>query len=153
MDTQKSSQNQVEDHQIAGWREWVALPELGVSRIKAKMDTGARTSCIHAIASERFERDGKPWLRFTVQPQQDSDDTQVCEAPIIDERTVRDSGGHEQLRPVVLTSLTMGKRTWPVEMTITNRERMKFRMLVGRTAMENQLLIRPEDSFLLSLED
>ncbi len=132
----------------AGWREWVALPELGIARLKAKMDTGARTSCLHSFFVEPFERDGQNWVRFHVHPHQNDNDTVVeCEARIKDERPVTDSGGHTEMRYVIETLLQMGDQQWPVEMTLTNRDTMKFRMLVGRTAMLNRIVIDPALSF------
>ncbi|SHH30430.1 ATP-dependent zinc protease family protein [Ferrimonas marina] len=136
-----------------GWREWVALPELGIERIKAKLDTGARTSCLHAFKTEPFERDNKPWLRMHVHPHQGDEQTVlVCEAPLVEYRKVTDSGGHAEQRPVILTELTMGGARWPIEMTVTNRDTMKFRMLIGRTAMQGHLMVDAEASFLLGKE-
>ncbi|TKB50521.1 ATP-dependent zinc protease [Ferrimonas sediminicola] len=136
--------------QRAGWREWVALPELGITRIKAKMDTGARTSCLHAFYTRVFDNGGRPWLEFHVHPNQgDVDTVVVCRAPIVDQRDVSDSGGHVENRPVILTRLHLGEVSWPIEMTVTNRDTMKFRMLIGRTAMRGRLLIDSDSSFLL----
>lgn len=134
----------------AGWREWAALPELGIERIKAKMDTGARTSCLHAFRTRKFDKGGHPWLEFHVHPRQgDADTVVVCQAPIVDLRDVTDSGGHVENRPVILTLLSLGHESWPVEMTVTNRDTMKFRMLIGRTAMRGRLLIDSDSSYLL----
>ncbi|WP_028114883.1 ATP-dependent zinc protease family protein [Ferrimonas kyonanensis] len=134
----------------AGWREWVALPELGIERIKAKMDTGARTSCLHAFYTQVFEKEGRPWLEFHVHPSQgDVDTVVICQSPIVDWRDVSDSGGHVENRPVILTQLTLGHESWPVEMTVTNRDTMKFRMLIGRTAMRGRLVIDSDSSYLL----
>ncbi len=137
----------------AGWREWGDLPELGIRQIKMKMDTGARTSCLHTFHIEEFENQGQPWLRFKVHPIQGDDDTVVeCEAPVHDVRTVTDSGGHREKRFVIVTQLSLGGETWPVEMTLTNRDTMKFRMLVGRTAMNKRLVINPSLSFAFGKE-
>lgn len=134
---------------VAGWREWVALPELGIDLIKAKMDTGARTSCIHAFFVEAFQNNqGEQWVRFSLHPNQQETDTVLhCEAPVVDYRQVTDSGGHREMRYVIRTLLRCGGREWPIEATLTNRDSMKFRMLIGRTAMVNQLLIDPQRSF------
>ncbi|GAA5194773.1 ATP-dependent zinc protease [Ferrimonas gelatinilytica] len=139
--------------QRAGWREWVGLPQLGIPRIKAKLDSGARTSCLHAFETEEVERDGVRWLRFKVHPHQnDLDTVVVCEAPLLEQRKVTDSGGHVEWRPVIQTELVMAGQRWPIEMTVTNRDTMKFRMLIGRTAMKGRLLIDSDASFLLNLE-
>lgn len=131
-----------------GWREWAGLPELGIKAIKMKVDTGARTSALHAFSVSTFERDGGEWVRFLIHPFQDSDEVRECEAPLLDRRVVSDSGGHREERPVIRTLLALGERRWPIEVTLTDRETMKFRMLLGRTAMEN-LVVHPRASFLL----
>ena len=120
-----------------GWREWVDLPELELGPIKAKVDTGARTSCLHAFELDPFERDGQPWIRFKVHPKQKDDSLIVtCEAPISDQRPVTDSGGHTEQRYVICTRLRLGSWDQLVEMTLTGRDDMRFRMLIGRTAMK-----------------
>ncbi|BDY05179.1 RimK/LysX family protein [Ferrimonas sp. YFM] len=145
MDSEKRSAKR-----CAGWREWAALPDLGIGKIKAKMDTGARTSCLHAFHTRVFDKEGQPWLEFHVHPiQRDVDTVVICQAPIVDQRDVTDSGGHVENRPVILTLLTLGSESWPIEMTVTNRDTMKFRMLIGRTAMSGRLLIDSDSSYLL----
>lgn len=133
-----------------GWREWIRLPELGLDHIKAKVDTGARTSCLHAFDLQTVTRDGRDFVRFGMHPDQYDTESEIyCEAAIVDRRPVTDSGGHREERFVIETPITMGGDTWPVEMTLTSRDTMRFRMLLGRTAMRKRLLVNPGRSFLL----
>ncbi len=135
-----------------GWREWLALPELGIDKIKAKVDTGARTSCIHAFRVEEFIQDEQVWVRFWVHPIQDDNNTEIqCQAKVIDQRTVTDSGGHQEQRYVIQTQLLIGGQQWPIEATLTNRDTMKFRMLLGRTAMAGRIVVDPELSYQTQL--
>ena len=132
-----------------GWREWVSLPALGIATIKAKVDTGARTSALHAFKVAAIEKEGEPWVRFSMHPLQHDTDTVVeCEAPVKDRRVVADSGGHREERFVIETELAIGGETRRVEMTLTDRESMIFRMLIGRTAMQD-LVVDPNTSFQL----
>ncbi|SDH68597.1 Uncharacterized conserved protein [Vibrio xiamenensis] len=139
---------------LVGWRENFSLPTLGIQKIKAKIDTGARTSCLHAFKIETFNKNNELWVRFWIHPRQhDIDYEQVCEALVIDERSVRDSGGHEEIRYVIQTDLRLGDQQWPAEVTLTNRENMAFRMLLGRTAMHHRLIVDPVQSFLIPFEE
>lgn len=127
---------------ILGWREWVALPELGVKQIRCKVDTGARTSALHAFYVEEAQRDGKDIVRFGLHPIQSNIEKEVhCEAEVFDRRDVTDSGGHTETRYVIKTQVVLGKSTWPIEMTLTNRDTMRFRMLLGRTAIADHFLV------------
>ena len=133
-----------------GWREWVALPDLKVGAIKAKIDTGARTSALHAYRIEPFRRAGALWLRFELHPLQRSDALKVvCEARAVDERAVRNSGGRVERRYIIRTSLKLGEKIWLIELALANRDQMGFRMLLGRTALEGRAVIEPGRSYLL----
>ena len=136
------------DQTIIGWREWLALPELQVPAIKAKIDTGARTSALHAFFVEPFTKEGRQMVRFGVHPLQKRLDVEIfCEAPVKDFREVSDSGGHREMRYVIETTILIGDLPRQIEMTLTNRDNMKFRMLLGRTAMEG-LQVIPDQSYL-----
>ena len=132
-----------------GWREWLALPELGIKAIKAKVDTGARSSALHAFDLHTFERQGKPMIRFKVHPlQRDVRHTASAEAELIELRSVRSSAGHESLRAVVLTVAEWLGHRWPIEITLTNRDTMGFRMLLGRQAIRCRFVVDPGRSYL-----
>lgn len=134
---------------VIGWREWLVLPDLGVDAVKAKIDTGARSSTLHAFDLERFERHGEPWVRFVVHPvQRSTRETVTAEALLLDERHVRNSGGKQQLRPVILTTVDLAGDRWPIELTLTNRDEMGFRMLLGRQAVRNRFVVDAGRSFL-----
>jgi hypothetical protein len=136
---------------IIGWREQLALPDLGIPEVKAKIDTGARSSALHAFDVETFERDGKPMVRFKVHPyQRDAQRTVTAEAELIDQRQVRNSGGQAQVRPVIKTTVEINGYTFPIELTLTNRDAMGFRMLLGRQAVRRRFLVDAGKSFLHS---
>ena len=133
-----------------GWREWVSLPDWGIKRIKAKVDTGARTSAIHAFKVMPFTKDGGAFVRFLVHPKQRHRKPEVaCVARVIDQRRITDSGGNCQERYVVRTTLKLGKSSWPVEMTLSNRDSMGFRMLLGRQAIRRRYVVDPARSYVV----
>ena len=132
-----------------GWREWVALPELGIPAVKAKIDTGARTSALHAFHTEAYRQRGRDRLRFAIHPLRRRTDLVIrCDAEIIDQRVVSDSGGHRERRYVIQTPVRLGGQQWPIEITLTDRENMLFRMLLGRTALHGRLLVDVQTSYL-----
>jgi len=134
---------------LAGWREWVQLTGVGVPWIKAKLDTGARSSALHAFDVTPFDRDGAEWVRFTVRPWQEStEDEVVVELPVHDRRSVRSSSGHVQNRYVVLLRVVLMGREVESEVTLSNRDQMGFRMLIGREALRQGFAVDPGRSFL-----
>lgn len=134
---------------LAGWREWARLPDIGVPWIKAKLDTGARTSALHAYKIKRFEKDGVPWVRFRVRPWQEStDDEVVVECPVHDVRRIRSSSGHVQERYVVKMRLELLGRPVTAEVTLSNRDEMGFRMLIGRQVLRRGFAVDAGKSFL-----
>lgn len=139
------------DHIVIGWREWVLFPELNMGPVKAKIDTGARTSALHAFDIEFFERNGKKMVRFKVHPRQRDERYAVAaETEVIDMRYVKDSGGRETLRPVIRTQAKLGLNDWDIELTLTNRDAMGFRLLIGRQAVKRKFLVHPGRSYLAS---
>jgi len=132
-----------------GWREWLSLPELSIPYIKAKVDTGARTSALHTFELETFRQSGKFMVCFSIHPLQKREDVVIqCTAEVIDERWVSDSGGHREQRYVIHTPVRFGDHERPIEITLTNRDTMSFRMLLGRTAMNTNFVVEPGASYL-----
>lgn len=133
---------------IIGWREWVGLPDFGIKSIKVKVDTGARSSSIHAFQLHRFKRDGIDWVSFYINPvQRRHDRTIKVEAVVIDTRSIRSSSGVSTERPVIKTNVTLLGVTWPVELTLANRDAMGFRMLLGREAFRRRFLVDAGNSY------
>ena len=132
-----------------GWEEWLSLPDLGLPAILAKTDTGARTSALHAAAIEPFGPENNPQVRFLLHPNPEDEGLEItCSAKVIDRRRVTSSNGEDELRYVIETMLSMGERSWPIQITLTNRENMAYRMLLGRTAVQDDMLVDPNVSFL-----
>ncbi len=136
---------------IIGWREWVGLPQLGIEAIKVKVDSGARTCAIHATKIRYLEKqDGEIWVSFVVVSQIAPRRAMRVRAPLVERRVVRSSMGHASLRPVIRTHISLGGDTWPVEITLVNRDPMGFRMLIGRQALKGRYYIHPAKSFIQS---
>ena len=134
---------------VVGWREWVGLPQADVAWIKAKLDTGARSSALHAVGIREFERDGAPWVRCRVHPWQRSiADSAVIELPVHDVRRVRSSSGHSERRYVVLMRISIAGREITTEVTLTNRDKMGFRILIGREALRQGFVVDARRSFV-----
>ena len=133
---------------VIGWREWLRLPELHVHHIKAKIDTGARSSSLHASDIAIDDRDGKQFVRFNIHPFQLRTSKVVsAEAQVLEFRPIKSSNGRIDMRPVILTTLKMMGQKWQIELTLTDRADMGFRMLLGREAFRGRFLIDPGNSF------
>jgi hypothetical protein len=143
------STNRIHQYGVVGWREWVFFPDFSNARVKAKVDTGARTSAIHAYEIKLIERGEPPLVSFIIHPNQKDNDTIVqCQAPLVERRVITDSGGHQEERFVVSVQLKLGAHRWPVELSLTDRDSMGFRMLLGRTALKQRFLVQPWRSYL-----
>jgi ribosomal protein S6--L-glutamate ligase len=135
---------------ILGSEEWCAFPQLGIPTIKARVDSGAKTSALHAINIAPFKKEGQNWVKFDINPIQNNVKTIInCEAPLVDKRVVKSSSGFREERYVIHTNLEIGNTNWGIEMTLTNRDSMGFRMLLGREAMSGRVLVDPEQQYLL----
>jgi len=137
---------------LLGWREWLSLPALGIESIRAKVDTGARSSSLHVRSQEVFERDGRTMVRFVVEHGLDETPGAPIESEVVDQREVTDSGGHRERRVFIKTlmQLPTGK-AWPIELNLTERRNMAFPMLLGRTAIRRRCLVNPARSWLLGV--
>lgn len=133
-----------------GWREWISFPELGIDRIKAKIDTGARTSVIHAYHIRKLDDVDEPRVEFSLHPVQRRRSPEIhCVAPIVDERTIKSSNGEPETRYVIMTPMHLGDDVWPIELTLSNRDQMGFRLLVGRAAIRDHYIVDPGRSYLI----
>ncbi len=131
---------------VIGWREMISLPELGIESLPAKIDTGARTSALHAVCIEPFEEDGEPWARFRV----DNEDGPQCSAPVVDERPIKNTSGIAETRHIIKTLIVLGGRRWRIEISLADRTAMTWPLILGRTAVRRRrLLINAGRSFLL----
>ena len=147
----RTAKKQTPQLSVIGWREILSLPKLNVDRVKAKIDTGARTSALHAFHCEEFKLNHKSMIRFQIHPlQHNNQKTIFAEAELLEYRKVRNSGGHAQVRPVIITTVELREYQWQVELTLTNRDVMGFRMLLGRQAVRGRFLVNPGKSFLQS---
>lgn len=135
---------------LIGWREWAALPDLGAGRIGAKIDTGAKSSALHAVKIKEFEADGVRHVEFWLHTLQGEKNREIfCHAPIADKRVVKSSNGLEEQRIVIETNLRLGEQLWKIGLTLTNRDRMEFPLLIGRDALDGKFMIDPAASYLL----
>jgi hypothetical protein len=141
--------NTFEQLSVIGLREWINLPELGMVGLRAKIDTGASTSCLHASDIQPFERDGEPWVRFTAHLGTVVQRRHRCEAPRVSVKTIKRSNGQAQTRYVIRTLLTLGTRSWPVEFTLACRKTMRYRVLLGSKALvDGCLLVNPAQTYM-----
>lgn len=132
-----------------GWREWVALPNLNLPAVKVKVDTGAKTSALHSFDIQRYRSNSIDMVKFLVNPVQKNTQLVVeCHSPILDQRAVIDSGGHKEVRYVIESLISIGNKSWSIELSLTNRDTMQFRMLLGRRAMEQCAIVKPGASYL-----
>lgn len=139
-----------DDKMIIGSDEWCSFPTLNIPAVKARVDSGAKTSSLHAVHIQRFIKNDEYWVKFEVHPLKGNRKTRVhCEARLIDQRVIKSSSGDKEKRPVISTALSLGGKTWDIEVTLTNRDSMGYRMLLGREAMNGQVLIDPQGECLL----
>jgi hypothetical protein len=134
---------------VIGWREWVQMPDLGVGEIKAKVDTGADNSSLHAFNIERFERDGVEMVKFEIHPRQRKRRPSIaCVAEVVGEKKVKNPGGRSQMRPVIRTRLVIAGKEIEANVNLTTRDEMTFRMLLGRRTVRKKFLVDPGRSYL-----
>jgi hypothetical protein len=143
------SNSGIDEFTLIGWKEWLALPDLKIPALKAKIDTGARTSALHTFSLETFTSQGQLMVRFGIHPLRKRSDVELfCEAPVVDQRLVKDSGGHAEMRYVIETKILLGTLLWPIKISLTSREGMMFRMLLGRTALKDRFIVDPARAYL-----
>lgn len=131
-----------------GWREWLSFPELGIEKIKAKIDTGARTSAIHAFDIKEFEEDGVTFVSFRVHLLQRRKTKQVsCRAKVLDKRMITSSNGDRVGRYIIETTLKLGDRSWPIELSLASRDQLGFRVLLGRQAIRSKCVVYAGSSY------
>lgn len=136
---------------LIGWREWIGLPEFGIPELKVKVDSGARTSALHATKIRYLEKsDGLTWVSFVIVVQMHPRKTKRVHAVLVEERRVKSSMGHATLRPVIRTQIELGGEVWETEVTLVNRDPMGFRMLLGRRTVKGRYMIHPARSFIQS---
>lgn len=136
-----------ENKYLVGWREWCTLPSLAIPAIKVKIDTGAKTSALHAFNIKRVEKKSRTYVRFSVHPLQDNAQLVIdCESPVVDERSIMSSNGLREFRYIIITTISLGQKKWDIELSLSNRDPLTFRMLLGRQALEN-LLVDPSHSY------
>ena len=141
---------EIDELNLIGWREWVALPQLKIDQIKCKVDTGAKTSALHAYFIKKLRKLGKDYVQFGLHPLQKNSDIEVVSTcKLADQRIVTDSGGHREYRYVIKTPIKLGSHVWEAEITLTDRETMLFRMLLGRDAIKNRFIVNPASSYLI----
>jgi hypothetical protein len=151
LDSQSKSDQ--EKFTLIGWKEWLVLPDLGIPVLKAKIDTGARTSSLHTFSLEEFTSKGQLMVRFGIHPFRKQTKVELfCEAPVVDQRLVKNSGGYSEMRYVIETNALLGTLLWPIKITLTNRDNMMFRMLLGRTALKDRFIIDPAKQYLTGRE-
>jgi hypothetical protein len=134
---------------LIGWKEWLALPDLAIPALKVKIDTGARTSALHTFSLEEFTYQDQLMVRFGIHPFRKRSNIELfCEAKVADQRIVKDSGGHSEMRYFIETNVQLGNLLWPIKISLTNRDGMMFRMLLGRTALRGRFLVDPAQTYL-----
>ena len=148
---EEQRRKEAHDKPIIGWREWVSLPDFETPPIKAKIDTGARTSALHAFRIRPFTKEGIPYVEFYIHPEQHRRKPEIrCEAPLLEQREVKSSTGHKELRYVIETDAEIGGDIFTIELTLTNRDELGFRMLIGRQAVRGHFIIDPGRSYCAS---
>lgn len=130
------------------------LPDLGIEQLQIRVDTGAKTSSLHVDNLQKFTQSGKTWVRFDIHPDAyDVDKVIACKAALHDMRSIKSSNGQSETRYVIKTPIQLGKRSWPIEITLTNRSDMSYLMLFGREGMGDKVLVDPSKTFLLKNDE